>query len=382
MEKILLSPPHMSGNEQSYINDAFTSNWIAPLGPNVDLFEKNLAEYNGIQAATATSTGTAAIHLALQLLNIQAGDTIFCSTFTFIASINPALYEKAVPVFIDAESETWGMSPEALGRALEEAAANHNLPKAIIVVHIYGQSVKMDEILALANQYGVPVIEDAAESLGSTYKGQKLGTLGTFGIYSFNGNKIITTSGGGALVSNDETAIKRAQFLATQAKEARDYYHHLEVGHNYRLSNILAGVGIAQLAALEDRIQKKREIFENYKKALGNTVTMMPELPETKSNRWLTTILLDTQNPTTVMQKLAEQGIESRLLWKPLHCQPLFQDCQFYAQKKGEKSIAEQLFERGLCLPSGSQMTESQQDYVIETLQQVLTNSREKELQF
>ncbi|MBC2175048.1 aminotransferase class I/II-fold pyridoxal phosphate-dependent enzyme [Listeria booriae] len=374
MEKILLSPPHMSGAEQTYIDKAFATNWIAPLGPNVDQFEQDLAAYNNVEAVAATNTGTAAIHLALKLLNVQPGDTIFCSTFTFIASVNPALYEKAMPVFIDAEKDTWGMSPEALQRALEEAAQKGKLPKAIIIVHIYGQSVKMDEIMALANQYNIPVIEDAAESLGSTYKGKKLGTFGEFGIYSFNGNKIITTSGGGALVSNKKTPIHRARFLSTQAREQREYYHHVEAGYNYRLSNILAGIGIAQLQVLEERIAKKRAIFDCYKKgfqAIPN-ITMMPELADTKSNRWLTTVLIQDADPTEIMNKLSNKGIEARLLWKPLHCQPVFEDCQFYRHIEGAGSVAEALFAQGLCLPSGTQMTEEQQNYVITIMREIL----------
>ncbi|MBC2035278.1 aminotransferase class I/II-fold pyridoxal phosphate-dependent enzyme [Listeria booriae] len=374
MEKILLSPPHMSGAEQSYIDKAFTTNWIAPLGPNVNQFERDLAAYNGVEAVAATSTGTAAIHLALKLLHVQPGDTIFCSTFTFIASINPALYEKAVPVFIDAEKDTWGMSPKALQRALEEAAQKGQLPKAIIIVHIYGQSVKMDEIMALANQYNIPVIEDAAEALGSTYKGKKLGTFGEFGIYSFNGNKIITTSGGGALVSNKESAINHARFLSTQAKEQREYYHHVEVGYNYRLSNILAGIGIAQLQVLEERIAKKRAIFDHYEKGFRDisNITMMPELADTKSNRWLTTLLIQDADPIEIMKQFTNKGIEARLLWKPLHCQPIFKDNPFYEHQKGTKSVAEELFAQGLCLPSGTQMTEEQQNYVITTMREIL----------
>ncbi|MBC1558913.1 aminotransferase class I/II-fold pyridoxal phosphate-dependent enzyme [Listeria booriae] len=374
MEKILLSPPHMSGAEQSYIDKAFATNWIAPLGPNVNQFERDLAAYNSVEAVAATSTGTAAIHLALKLLHVQPGDTIFCSTFTFIASINPALYEKAVPVFIDAEKDTWGMSPKALQRALEDAAQKGQLPKAIIIVHIYGQSVKMDEIMALANQYNIPVIEDAAEALGSTYKGKKLGTFGEFGIYSFNGNKIITTSGGGALVSNKESAINHARFLSTQAKEQREYYHHVEVGYNYRLSNILAGIGIAQLQVLEERIAKKRAIFDHYEKGFRDisNITMMPELADTKSNRWLTTLLIQDADPIEIMKQLTDKGIEARLLWKPLHCQPIFKDNPFYEHQKGTKSVAEELFAQGLCLPSGTQMTEEQQNYVITTMREIL----------
>ncbi|AQY49934.1 putative aminotransferase [Listeria weihenstephanensis FSL R9-0317] len=371
MNQIPLAIPHMSGNEQKYIQQAFDTNWIAPLGPNVDQFEANLATYSGAKDVAATSSGTSAIHLALTLLNVQAGDTVFCSTFTFIASINPALYIGATPVFIDSETDTWGMSPVALGRALEDAATKNKLPKAIIVVHLYGQSCKMDEIMELANRYGVPVVEDAAESLGSTYKGRQLGTIGAFGIYSFNGNKIITTSGGGALLSNDATQIEKARYLGSQAKEVAPYYSHSEVGFNYRLSNILAGIGIAQLDVLEERIAKKRAIYDAYKAAFENHsgITFLSELEGTFNNRWLTTVLLEKMSPEDVMEKLAAKGIESRRLWKPMHTQPLFETATYYSE---ETSNADILFEKGLCLPSGTQLTEGQLDYVCKTLMEII----------
>lgn len=309
MNQIPLAVPHMSGKEQKYIQQAFETNWIAPLGPNVDQFEANLATYTGAKDVAVTNSGTSAIHLALTLLNVQKGDTVFCSTFTFIASINPALYLGATPVFIDSEIDTWGMSPIALANALEDAASKNKLPKAIIVVHLYGQSCKMDEIMALANRYDIPVIEDAAESLGSTYKGRQLGTIGTFGIYSFNGNKIITTSGGGALVSNDTKQIEKARHLASQAKEDAPYYSHREVGFNYRLSNVLAGIGIAQLDVLEERITKKRAIFQAYEAAFADNsaLTFLPEWQETFNNRWLTTVLLEGVSPETVIELLAKK---------------------------------------------------------------------------
>ncbi|KGL46768.1 pyridoxal phosphate-dependent aminotransferase [Listeria newyorkensis] len=373
MNQIPLAVPHMSGNEQKYIQQAFDTNWIAPLGPNVDQFEANLATYTGANGVLATSSGTAAIHLALTLLNLQRGDTVFCSTFTFIASINPALYLGATPVFIDSETDTWGMSPVALAKALEDAAAKNKLPKAIIIVHLYGQSCKMDEIMELANRYDIPVIEDAAESLGSTYKGRKLGTIGTFGIYSFNGNKIITTSGGGALVSNDAKQIEKARYLAAQAKEDAPYYSHSEVGFNYRLSNVLAGIGIAQLEVLDERIAKKREIFEAYKATFENnaTLTFLPEWQETFNNRWLSTVLLEGIAPEKVMEQLAKKGIESRLLWKPMHTQELFQDAAYYSEKI-EGSNADMLFQKGLCLPSGTQLTTNQIDYICEMLREII----------
>ncbi|EUJ47399.1 pyridoxal phosphate-dependent aminotransferase EpsN [Listeria rocourtiae] len=372
MNQIPLAVPHMSGKEQKYIQQAFETNWIAPLGPNVDQFEANLATYTGAKDVAVTNSGTSAIHLALTLLNVQKGDTVFCSTFTFIASINPALYLGATPVFIDSEIDTWGMSPIALANALEDAASKNKLPKAIIVVHLYGQSCKMDEIMALANRYDIPVIEDAAESLGSTYKGRQLGTIGTFGIYSFNGNKIITTSGGGALVSNDTKQIEKARHLASQAKEDAPYYSHREVGFNYRLSNVLAGIGIAQLDVLEERITKKRAIFQAYEAAFADNsaLTFLPEWQETFNNRWLTTVLLEGVSPETVIELLAKKGIESRRLWKPMHTQPLFQDVAYYSEHT-DVSHADLLFQKGLCLPSGTQLTDNQMDYICQTLREV-----------
>ncbi|PZG37788.1 pyridoxal phosphate-dependent aminotransferase [Listeria ivanovii] len=372
MKQIPLAVPHMSGNEQIYIQKAFNTNWIAPLGPNVDQFEAGLATYTGSEAVLATSSGTSAIHLALTLLKVEPGDTVFCSTLTFVASINPAIYIGATPVFIDAETDTWGMSPIALAKGLKEAAAQNKLPRAIIVVHLYGQSCKMDEIMEIANHYEIPVIEDAAEALGSTYKGQKLGTIGAFGIYSFNGNKIITTSGGGALVSNDANHIEKARYLASQAKEIAPYYSHSEVGFNYRLSNILAGIGIAQLEVLEERIRKKRAVYKTYEGVFEDYagITFLAEWEATFSNRWLTTVLLDQINPGKTMEQLAAKGIESRRLWKPMHTQPLFQEVLYY-QENEEQSNADYLFQKGLCLPSGTQLTDNEINYVCDILKEI-----------
>jgi pyridoxal phosphate-dependent aminotransferase EpsN len=369
-ERIYLSPPHMSGNEQKYIDEAFKTNWIAPLGPNVDAFEKELAEYAGIEGAVAVSSGTAAIHLALRLLDIKSGDRVFCSTLTFIASASPILYQGAEPVFIDSEPDTWNMSPIALERALEDAKREGKLPKAVIVVNLYGQSAKMDEILSLCNKYNIPVIEDAAESLGSTYKGKKSGTFGKFGIYSFNGNKIITTSGGGMLVSNDIEALKKARFLATQARDPALHYQHSQLGYNYRMSNVLAGIGRAQLKVLEHRIEARRAIFQRYFEELGQIdgVYFMPELEGTVSNRWLTTLTIDQEklrvSPVEIINYLDKENIEARRVWKPLHIQPLFEGIKYYPHHENY-SVSEALFENGICLPSGSNMTPDQQDRVI-----------------
>ncbi|WP_313893771.1 aminotransferase class I/II-fold pyridoxal phosphate-dependent enzyme [Psychrobacillus sp.] len=372
-ERILLSSPHMCGNEQKYINEAFETNWIAPLGTNVDGFENELAEYVGIQGAAAVSAGTAAIDLALNLLGVGAGDTVFCSSLTFIASANPIVYRGATPIFIDSEWDTWNMSPQALERAFVEAAEEGKLPKAVIIVNLYGQSAKMDELMEICNCYDVAIVEDAAESLGSTYKGKKSGTFGKYGVYSFNGNKIITTSGGGMLVSDDLEALKQARFLATQARDAAKHYQHSVIGYNYRLSNVLAGIGRGQLEVLDERVAQKRAIFERYSEALGgiNGVSIMPEMKDTFSNRWLSAIQLDpkkiTISPYDLIDVLNEVNIEARPVWKPLHLQPVFEGCKFYAHGEDE-IVSEILFERGICLPSDSKMTVEQQERVIEVL--------------
>jgi len=376
-KRIFLSAPHMSGNEMKYIRGAFETNWIAPLGPNVDAFEKEIANYVGVSEAVAVSSGTAAIHLALFLLDVKKGDKVFCSTLTFVASANPILYQGAEPVFIDSEPETWNMSPQALEKALKDASIDGKLPKAVIVVNLYGQSAKMDEIVSLCNQYDIPIIEDAAESLGSTYKGKASGTFGKFGVFSFNGNKIITTSSGGMLVSNDVEAIKKARFLATQAKDPAIHYQHSTIGFNYRMSNILAGIGRAQLEVLEQRVQARRLLFNRYSQELCSIpgIHFMPELKHTKSNRWLTALTIDEEVTGTsvhsILNALAEENIESRPVWKPLHMQPLFEGVIYYSHSEN-MSVSERLFSTGLCLPSGSNMTEEDQMRVIECVKELL----------
>ena len=377
-ERILLSSPHMSGKEQQYIKEAFDSNWIAPLGPNVTHFEKELAQYTNKKGASLTSSGTAAIHLALACLGVEKGDSVFCSSFTFIASANPALYLGAELTFIDSEPSSWNMSPQALERALFDASKNNNLPKAIIVVNLYGQSADMEILLNVADLFGVPIIEDAAESLGAEYKNKKSGTFGKIGIYSFNGNKIITTSGGGAMVSDDEELLDKAFFLATQAKDAAPYYQHSLVGYNYRMSNVLAGIGRAQLQVLDDRVEKRREIFQNYHRELNSIeeVHFMPELQQSKSNRWLTTLVIDpfmtTVTPFEFMDKMNQANIETRLLWKPLHMQPLFKHTKFYKHNERTPAVSELLFKMGICIPSGSNLTEENQFRVIEEMKKIL----------
>ncbi|MFB5086090.1 DegT/DnrJ/EryC1/StrS family aminotransferase [Psychrobacillus sp. PGGUH221] len=372
-ERILLSSPHMGGTEQKYINEAFETNWIAPLGTNVDGFENELAEYVGIQGAAAVSAGTAAIDLALNLLGVGAGDTVFCSSLTFIASANPIVYRGATPVFIDSEWDTWNMSPQALERAFMEAIADGKLPKAVVIVNLYGQSSKMEELMEICNRYDVQVVEDAAESLGSTYKGKKSGTFGKYGVYSFNGNKIITTSGGGMLVSDDLESLEHARFLATQARDAAKHYQHSVIGYNYRLSNVLAGIGRGQLEVLDERVAQKRAIFDRYSEVLDsiNGVSLMPELEDTFSNRWLSVMQLDPEEisitPYDLIDALNEENIEARPVWKPLHLQPVFEGCKFYAHSEDEV-VSEILFERGICLPSDSKMTVEQQQRVIDAL--------------
>lgn len=376
-KRILLSSPHMSGNEQKYIKEAFDTNWIAPLGPNVDQFEKDIANYAGTKGASVTSSGTAAIHLALDILGVSHGDSVFCSSFTFIASANPALYLGAQLTFIDSEPETWNMSPQALERALLNAKKENSLPKAIVVVNLYGQPSKIDELLDVANAYGIPIVEDAAESLGSKYKNKKSGSLGLIGIYSFNGNKIITTSGGGALVSNDEEIIEKSRFLATQARDQAPHYQHSVVGYNYRMSNIIAGIGRAQLEVLDERVCSRRKIFNTYYEELSNIegIYFMPELKDTISNRWLTTLTVDYDilrlTPYEIMAKMNEINIETRALWKPLHAQPIFKDAQFYKHDESKEAISNKLFTTGLCLPSGSNLTNEDQMLVVKNLKKL-----------
>lgn len=374
--RIPLSAPHMSGNEMHYIKEAFETNWIAPLGPNVDAFEKEIASYVGINGAVAVSSGTAAIHLALSLLNVQKGDFVFCSSLTFVASANPILYQGAKPVFIDSEQDTWNMSPVALEEAFIKYANSGVLPKAVIIVHLYGQCAKMDEIVSVCRKYDVPIIEDAAESLGATYKGKASGTFGDFGIYSFNGNKIITTSGGGMLISNNSEALEKARFLAAQAKDSAPHYQHSEVGYNYRLSNVLAGVGRSQLLVLDERISARRTIFNTYKRELSQLpgIEFMPELKDTYSNRWLTTLTVNEKEAGVsikdILSYLEKNNIEARPVWKPMHLQPLFKEYEYYPNRN-DHSVSEQLFLTGLCLPSSSNLEMSDQVRVIQCIERV-----------
>lgn len=368
MKRIYLASPHIGDEEMKYIQQAFDTNWVAPLGPNVEGFENELKEYVNVKNATALSSGTSAIHLALKVLGVKEGDVVFCSSLTFSASVNPVIYEKAIPVFIDSDYKTWNMSPKALQNAFDDAVKNNKLPKAVIVVNLYGQSADYDEILKICNKYNVPVIEDAAESLGTTYKNRQTGTIGEIGIFSFNGNKIITTSGGGMMVSNNEEYTKKALFLATQAREPERHYEHKEIGYNYRMSNICAGIGRGQLKVLDERISKKKYIYESYKKAFENIddIEMMPiyESP----NYWLSVITIKERSsikPIDIMEKLEKENIESRPVWKPMHMQPVFKDYKFFSDLD-EGSVSEDLFNRGVCLPSDTKMTDEDLNRVID----------------
>ncbi|MGG3738054.1 DegT/DnrJ/EryC1/StrS family aminotransferase [Aeribacillus pallidus] len=378
-KRIFLSSPHMSGKEIDYVKEAFLTNWVAPLGPHVNLFEKELSQVVGSKGAVAVSSGTAGIHLALKLLNVGKGDVVFCSSLTFVASANPILYEGATPVFIDSEPFTWNMSPQALKRAFEDARREGKLPKAVIIVHLYGQSADMDLLLSICEEYQVPVIEDAAESLGATYKGKASGTLGKFGVYSFNGNKIITSSGGGMLVSDDEEALEKARFWATQSREPTKHYEHKEMGYNYRLSNVSAGIGRAQLRVLEERVNARRQVFEQYFAALSDYkgITFMPEASFGRSTRWLTAMTLDEElmgvSSLDLIHHLEKENIEARPVWKPMHLQPLFQGYRYYPHQPNE-SVSDLLFQKGICLPSGSNLSIEEQNRVITCIKNFLNH--------
>ncbi|MBO0991447.1 DegT/DnrJ/EryC1/StrS family aminotransferase [Bacillus sp. SD088] len=354
-ERIFLSSPHMSdeGYEMEYIKEAFDTNWIAPLGENVNQFEAEFAAKVGSKSAAALSSGTAAIHLALKAAGVGEGDVVFCQTLTFSATANPIIYQNAIPVFIDSDEETWNMSPDALGEAFKK----YPQVKAVIVVHLYGLSADMDKIVELCKKHNVTLIEDAAESLGTYYKGQHTGTFGDYGIFSFNGNKIITTSGGGMLVSDNEEKIAKARFWATQSRDQAKHYQHSELGFNYRMSNVVAGIGRGQLKVLDQRVKKKRYIFEYYKQELGNLegIKFMPSNAWNEPNYWLSSMTLTgSVRPIDIMEALERENIESRPIWKPMHMQPYFERYDYTG-----KNVSEKLFENGICLPSDTKMTDS-----------------------
>lgn len=373
-EKIWLSPPHMGGTEKRYVDEAFATNWIAPLGPNVDEFEKAICAYTGVAHTAALTSGSGALHLALILLGVGAGDEVICQSFTFSASANPIVYQGATPVFVDSEADTWNICPRALRQAVEDRIAKGRKPKAIIAVHLYGMPAKMDEIEAIAREFDIPLLEDAAEALGSTYKGKACGGFGRFGILSFNGNKIITTSGGGALVSNDGAAIQKARFLATQARDPAPHYQHSHIGYNYRLSNVLAGIGRGQMEVLPQRVEKRRQNHQWYTEALGDIkgISFLHEPEGHHSNRWLSCILVEPAlangaDREKIRLALEAENIESRPLWKPLHMQPVFAECPYYGDR-----LSEVLFEKGLCLPSGSSLESKDLERIVDVIRTVI----------
>lgn len=375
--KIWLSSPHMGGNERKFVNEAFDTNWVAPLGPHVNGLEKDIARFllpeneDNIHAA-ALSSGTAAIHLGLILLDVKPGDEVICQSMTFSASANPIAYQGATPVFIDSESDTWNMSPEFLEKAIKNRIAKGKKPKAVIPVHLYGMPAKMNEIMAIANQYEIPVLEDAAEALGSHINGKKCGTYGVISVLSFNGNKIITTSGGGAMVAHQSELAEKARFLSTQARDPAPHYQHSHIGYNYRMSNICAGIGRGQMEVLPERVSQRRANFEWYNKALTDIAAMqfLKDPEGYYSNHWLTTVLIKHPDITRETLRLAldKVNIESRPLWKPMHCQPVFKDAPFYGD-----GTAENLFKDGLCLPSGSNLTDEERERILKEIKAVFS---------
>lgn len=367
-KKIFLSSPTMHGEERKFVEEAFDTNWVAPLGPNVNAFEKEMEEYTGCGYAAALSAGTAAIHLALRLIGIQPGDVVFSSDLTFSATCNPICYEKGTPVFIDAEEDTWNMDPKALEKAFEK----YPKAKAVICAHLYGTPAKIDEIRAICDAHQVPLIEDAAESLSSTFRGKMTGTFGDYGIFSFNGNKIITTSGGGMLVSKDGEAIEKARFLSTQARDKARHYQHSQIGFNYRMSNVVAGIGRGQLLHLEEHKKKKQEIYRQYQEAFADipAIAMNPLNPDGDANNWLSCMTIAPESgvtPNMAMDALEAENIESRPIWKPMHLQPVFADADFITlQENG--SVGERIFEKGFCLPSDIKNTPEDMELIINTI--------------
>ena len=364
--KIYLSSPTMHGDEQKYVQEAFDTNWVAPLGPNVNAFEKEMCEYSGTKAAAALSAGTAAVHLSMILAGVEEGDIVFAPSLTFSATCNPIRYQKATPVFIDAEPDTWDMSPEALERAF----AKYPHPRAVIAVYLYGTPARIDELMAVCREHDVPFIEDAAESLSSTYKGRQTGTFGRFGIYSFNGNKIITTSGGGMLVSDDEEAIAKARFLSTQARDPAPYYQHSQIGYNYRMSNVTAGIGRGQLLHLEEHKALKNAIYRRYTEAFADIdeIKMNPMNPDADANNWLSCMTIEpgcSVRPEQIAKALSDENIETRPIWKPMHLQPIFKDYDFFPNYEDGRSVGEDVFNRGICLPSDIKNTQEDMTKII-----------------
>ncbi|MCD7972410.1 MAG: aminotransferase class I/II-fold pyridoxal phosphate-dependent enzyme [Candidatus Azobacteroides sp.] len=381
MKQIFLSPPHMGGHEIKYIREAFDSNWIAPVGENIQIFQQQLADFLGNGAeVTVLSSGTAAIHLALIMLGVESNDEVICQSFTFSASVNPILYQKAVPVLVDSEKDTWNMCPEQLEHAIKDRIRKGKKPKAIILVDLYGMPCKMDELLGIARKYEIPVIEDAAEALGSVYKGKSCGTFGEMGILSFNGNKIITSSSGGAIVSKNADYIQQAKFYAGQSKDPAPFYKHSKIGYNYQLSNILAGIGRGQMEVLSQRIEERRKINAYYREALKETEGICFHVEPNKdffSNFWLTAILVDPEKLSLSNLEICEimnkKQIECRPVWNPMHLQPIFRDAPYYGT-----GISDQLFARGICLPSGSGLEKKELKYIVSVLKETIEEERKR----
>lgn len=371
-DRIYLSPPDVTGREFEYVRDTFESNWLAPVGPNLDRFEAMLCDVTCRKAAVAVSSGTAAIHLALIELGVTRGDVVFCSDLTFAGSCNPIVYQGAEPIFIDSEPQSWNMSAIALEKAFQWAKTNNKMPKAVIIVNLYGQSADMDSLLPICSAYNVPVIEDAAESLGAKYMDRPSGSFGDFSVISFNGNKIISTSSGGVLLSDKTAAIDKSRFRATQARERERHYEHKEIGYNYRLSNILAALGVGQLEQLTEKVARRKQIFARYQVAFSDCLplSMMPVPSWSKPNYWLSTFTLNPdagRTPTEILERMDTQNIEARPIWKPMHQQPIFKEAHFFAHADSG-SVGADLFARGVCLPSGSSLTDEQQERVIQTV--------------
>jgi dTDP-4-amino-4,6-dideoxygalactose transaminase len=372
--RIWLSSPHMGHAEKGFVEDAFTTNWIAPLGPNVDGFESDLSQYTGVAHTAVLSSGTAALHLALIILGVKKDDIVLCQSFTFSATANPIVYLGATPVFIDSEEETWNMDPVLLERSIQHYLAINKKPKAIIPVHLYGMPAKLDAIIQIAKQYDIPVVEDAAEALGSTYHNKPCGAFGDLGILSFNGNKIITTSSGGALLSANEEWIKKAKFLSTQARDAAPHYQHSHIGYNYRMSNVLAGIGRGQMQVLPERIDQRRNNYAFYRDSFKDIqgISFQPEASGSFSNRWLTCILVDPKKTNGITREdirlhLEKDNIESRPLWKPMHLQPIFKDSPYFGN-----DVSAKLFEQGLCLPSGSNLLQHDLERITGKIKQII----------
>lgn len=369
-KRIYLASPHIGSLEKKFVDEAFDTNWIAPLGKNVDNFEKEISEYIGAKSAVALTSGTSAIHMALKAIGIKKGDRVFCSSLTFAATCNPIIYENAEPIFIDSEYNSWNMCPKALEKAFIECEKEGKLPKALIVVHLYGQAADMDPIRELCKKYNCKIIEDAAEALGATYKGKYLGAISDYGIFSFNGNKIITTSGGGMLVSDNTEMIEKVRFWSTQSRENERHYEHKELGYNYRMSNVVAGIGRGQLRVLDERINKKKEIFNLYKKGFEDIedIKMMPICSYGEPNYWISTILIKEDSkvtPLDIILALENENIESRPIWKPMNMQPFYKDYKFFSIKENGVSVGEDIFKRGVCLPSDTKNTKEDMERII-----------------